>query len=98
MKNYDYEYGYGYTASRMNPIKEAWGWLGFTIWKRRYRGSQRKRAIAAEAQVALLRQQLRDNISRSFESGWQAGWREAMDMAGITFTAFQRPEEPEVFQ
>lgn len=90
MFNYDSEL----SPMRINPIQQAWYWLGETIWKRRVRGSHKKRAIAAEAQVSLLQAQLRNNLHRSFESGWRAGWAEALDIAGIKFTGFQYPQEP----
>jgi hypothetical protein len=77
----------------MNPIKEAWAWAGEAIWKRRWKGSWKKRAIAAETELRMLRLKQMSDIPHTFKQGWQTGWEEAIRIAGIQFKGFERPTE-----
>lgn len=79
----------------MNPIKETWEWLGQSIWSRKVFGSQRKRAIEAEAQMRLLEKQVLVNVSLSYKNGWRDGWDEAVKIAGIQFQGFDWPKDTE---
>jgi hypothetical protein len=61
-----------------NPIKQIWRAFGEWAWRRRWRGSWKKRAIAAEAVARELRNQVTDGVAESYDRGWQAGWAEAI--------------------
>lgn len=79
----------------MNPLREMWRWAGEAIWSRRHKGSWKKRAIAAEATLNLMRSINTTEMSASFKYGWKTGWDEALKIAGIQFTGFDWPTPPE---
>jgi len=77
----------------MNPISESWKLLADSIWKRRIYGGQKKRAISYEARYNELLRMHRNDVPAAFKAGWRAGWDEAIQVAGIKFEPFVRPED-----
>lgn len=61
-----------------NPIKEIWYGLGEWAWRRRWLGTWKKRAIAADAVARELRNQITGGVAEAYDRGWAAGWAEAM--------------------
>lgn len=52
--------------------------MGDAVYHRRYLGSWKKRAIAAEAVAREIRSMKTDDIAYAYDRGWQAGWAEAI--------------------
>lgn len=67
----------------MNPIKETWEAYGWKMWKRSTFGSWKEQALTNRGAAQELRNLLTSQVAEAYDAGWRAGWKEAIDMAGI---------------